>query len=224
MPDRPFDAAGGDLRRQFDLTPHAGAPTRACGSTTCCRSARRAGTGPTLPAGHVDGGAARHRRGGAAVLAQAGGDVPRCATRCWTVEPLPATWAAKPVATGGRLDVAAALGKLVPPNTVFKSKPAATSPNQVKFTFGRESVAKATYKCKLDSGAFASCSSCKTLKGLSSWPPHVSVFATISTATSTRLPRRTPGRSCRAWCRRSRASRSRTRRSRSTRPAVCVAS
>ena len=82
------------------------------------------------------------------------------------------------VATGGRLDVAAAMGKLVPPNTVFKAKPAATSPNQVKFTFGRESVAKATYKCKLDSGAFASCTASKTFKNLSVATHTVQVFAT----------------------------------------------
>ena len=72
------------------------------------------------------------------------------------------------VATGGRLDTAAALGSLVPPDTKIVKKPGATSPNKVSFTFGRaDSAAAATYQCRLDAGAFATCGSPKSFSGLS---------------------------------------------------------
>ncbi len=71
------------------------------------------------------------------------------------------------VTTGGRLDTAAALGLLVPPNTKFVKKPGATSPNKVSFTFGRaDSPARATFQCRLDAGAFAACASTKSFAGL----------------------------------------------------------
>jgi subtilisin family serine protease len=82
------------------------------------------------------------------------------------------------VATGGRLDVAAAMGKLVPPNTIIKKHPPAISRSTVAFLFARESAAAATFKCRLDTAAYFACPAAKTFSGLRVGRHTVSVFAT----------------------------------------------
>ena len=72
------------------------------------------------------------------------------------------------VATGGRLDTAAALGRLVPPDTRFVTMPPATSPKNVAFKFGKlDFTADATFECKRDTASYATCAQNKGYTNLS---------------------------------------------------------
>lgn len=73
--------------------------------------------------------------------------------------------------TGGRLDVPTAMELLVPtgnttPDTEVTSGPSATSSGDATFAFARVGGGAATFKCKLDGGSFATCTSPTTYSGL----------------------------------------------------------
>ncbi len=63
--------------------------------------------------------------------------------------------------SGGRLDVSAALDRLVPPDTTIASRPSATATSRhATFAFGRlDAAVAATFECQIDGDAFAPCTS-----------------------------------------------------------------
>ncbi|RZI82457.1 MAG: hypothetical protein EOO67_17950 [Microbacterium sp.] len=68
--------------------------------------------------------------------------------------------------TGGRLDVAAAMGRLVPPDTVF-TEPTGVSGQSASLHMAQNgTLPEVTFQCRLDSGEFRSCKADGILRGL----------------------------------------------------------
>lgn len=74
-------------------------------------------------------------------------------------------WAGRTV-SGGRLDVAAAMGRLVPPDTRFARPVAVSGRNATLDVVQEGSLAPIRFQCRLDAGAWRSCNPSGTIRGL----------------------------------------------------------